>query len=477
MKKSWLVGVASLGAIVLAGGLVHGAGDDNSRGGIVRAAAPPGAIKQILVIDLENEDFASTFGPTSPAVYLNTVLLSQGELITNYFATSHVSLGNYIAQISGQGPTIATNNDCLNLASLSHPPLVGGFTDILPGGDAADTEQFPGQVVGNGCVSPASGVGAHGAMTIGDQLDGLARLGQSGHIVWREYAEDMGDDPARDYGSPDPLGGTDCAHPPIGGVDHSNSAAPHDQYATRHNPFVYFHSVIDDASRCDAHVVPLGKVTVGQFGAPDVFNGHLSEDLGKIETTPAFMFVTPNLCNDGHDAICAGPNVEGTTDASGRNIGGLVGADLWLKHWMPMIFASPAYRSGQLLVVLTFDESGLRDARACPAPNPADCHAPAGPNVTNFGFSSVLALFGLQTPPSGPGVYPGGGQVGAVLFNRLYVQAGSINTTGIYTHFSALRSYEDLLGITRGGDDGFGHLGFASMPNVQPFGADVFSKR
>ena len=140
-----------------------------------------------------------------------------------------------------------------------------------------------------------------------------------------------------------------------------------------------------------------------------------------------------------------------------------------------MIFSSPAYRSGQLLVVVTFDESGLRDARACPAASQSDCHAPADPNVTNFGFSSVLALFGLQTPPNGPNVYPGGGQVGAVLFNRSYVKPGSVNTTGAYNHFTALRSYEDLLGITRGGDDGFGHLGFASSSGLQPFGADVLN--
>src|SRR5262249_40499711 len=183
----------------------------------------------------------------------------------------------------------------------------------------------------------------------------------------------------------------------------------------------------------NAHVVPLGALTVGQNGAPDLFQGHLFEDLSKIETTPAFMFVTPNLCDDGHDATCAGPNVEGTKDSSGRNIGGLVCADLWLKDWMPMIFASPAYRSGQLLVVLTFDESGLSDARACPAANQPDCHAPAGPNVTNFGFSSVLALFGLQSPPpAGVIRYPGGGKVGAVLFNRLYITPGSVNTTGVY---------------------------------------------
>src|SRR5262249_56913984 len=126
------------------------------------------------VIDLENEDFASTFGPSSPAVYLNTTLLSRGELITNYFATSHVSLGNYISQVSGQGPTVSTNNDCLNLASLSHPPVVGGFTDVLPGSDVVDERRFPGQVVGDGCVFPAPSPSNHGASTIGDQLEALA---------------------------------------------------------------------------------------------------------------------------------------------------------------------------------------------------------------------------------------------------------------------------------------------------------------
>src|SRR5262245_44713127 len=159
-------------AITVAGALPEAARDRDPHEAI-RAALPPGAIKQVMVIDLENEDFASTFGPSSPAAYLNTTLLSQGELVVNYFATSHVSLGNYVSQVSGQGPTVAINNDCLNLASLSHPPVVGGFTDIIPGSDAADPQRFPGQVVGDGCVFPAPDVSAHGAMTIGDQLDAL----------------------------------------------------------------------------------------------------------------------------------------------------------------------------------------------------------------------------------------------------------------------------------------------------------------
>jgi len=432
---------------------------------IIRAALDDDAIQHIIVIDMENESFADTFGPSSPATYLNGTLLKQGELIQNYYGTSHVSLGNYIAQISGQAPTPSTNSDCLDLSTLVPPftHVVGGFTNVIPGTDAGDPVTFPGQVVGDGCVFPAPTANSHGARTIADQLDAIKRPNRRTNIAsWRMYAEDMGNDVVRDYGTPDPTGGADCAHPPIGGVDNSNSAAAHDQYATRHNPFVYFHSIIDRREVCDANVVPLGQVTIGVNGTPDVFTGHLAQDLRKEETTPKFAFITPNLCNDGHDATCTGANTEGT------KVGGLVGMDLWLKHWMPLILNSPAYRKGKTLVVLTFDEANASDASAC-------CSEHPGPNISNSGFSPVLALFHIQTTPA-PGTfpYPGGGQVGAVVFNARYIVPGSVNSVGHYNHYSALRSYEDLLGL-EGGDDGYGHLGFAAAPGLLPFGRDVFN--
>jgi hypothetical protein len=85
-------------------------------------------------------------------------------------------------------------------------------------------------------------------------------------------------------------------------------------------------------------------------------------------------------------------------------------------------------------------------------------------------------MFKLQTPPTAPGQYPGGGQVGAVLLNKDHIEAGTRNTTGFYNHYSALRSYEDLLGIWRGGEDGLGHLGFAAADGLVPFGRDVFNR-
>ena len=42
-----------------------------AQGPVERAALPPGSINNILVIELENEDASTTFGPGSPATYLN----------------------------------------------------------------------------------------------------------------------------------------------------------------------------------------------------------------------------------------------------------------------------------------------------------------------------------------------------------------------------------------------------------------------
>ena len=68
---------------------------------------------------------------------------------------------------------------------------------------------------------------------------------------------------------------------------------------------------------------------------------------------------------------------------------------------------------------------------------------------------------------------PGGGQIGAVVFSSKWIQPGSVDATGSYNHYSALRTFEDLLGLTSGGADGAGHLGFAAT--AHDFGTDVFN--
>jgi hypothetical protein len=92
-------------------------------------------------------------------------LRGQGALASHYFGTSHFSLGNYIALISGQAPNPATEYDCPQ------------FTEFVSSGFTAD-----GQAIGSGCVYPAS------VPTIANQLEAAA-------LSWKAYMEDMGNTP------------------------------------------------------------------------------------------------------------------------------------------------------------------------------------------------------------------------------------------------------------------------------------------
>ncbi len=214
---------------------------------VVRAALAPGKINHILVIEFENEGYDATFGPGSPATYLNGTLRPKGELLQNYYAIGHDSLDNYIAQVSGQAPTEDTQADCADNGFA--------FANVTPGTLDGNQAVNPGQVDGEGCVYPAS------VKTIASQLDAKYPPNKVTHVAaWRAYEQDMGNTPSRDGGTPDPSGGTDCGHPSIGATDTAEVATPSDQYTTRHNPFVWFHSVIDNTAECNANVVPLGRL-------------------------------------------------------------------------------------------------------------------------------------------------------------------------------------------------------------------------
>jgi hypothetical protein len=343
-------------------------------------AAP---VRHVFVIVLENENQATAFGPDSPAPYLARTLPAQGALLPNYYAVTHLSLGNYVALVSGQGSNAATQSDCQV------------FTDFAPPGVFGPD----GQALGQGCVYPAA------VQTVAGQLTAAG-------LTWKGYMEDMGNNPARERST--------CGHPPIGSPDPTQQAEPGDQYAARHNPFVYFHSIIDTPA-CDRNDVPLQR---------------LAADLKAVGTTPNYAFITPNLCNDGHDSPCV----------DGRP-GGLVSADAWLRTWVPKILASPAYKRDGLLLV-TFDEaesSGAdADASAC-------CGEAQFPNTPNNGGTT-------------PG--RGGGRVGAVALSP-FIRRGSVSSTP-YNHFSFLRTVEDAFGLA--------HLGYAGSPNPGAFGRDVLAR-
>jgi hypothetical protein len=341
-----------------------------------QAALPP--IHHVFVIVLENESSSTTFGSSTPAPYLAKTLKAEGAFLPNYYGTGHNSNDNYVAMISGQAPNLSNQEDCQTYSDFS-TTAIGSY----------------GQQEGLGCVYPAN------IPTLAGQLQGKG-------LTWRDYNEDMGADPSREPST--------CGHPALGAVDATQKATAADQYATRHNPFVYFHSIIDNSSLCEASVVNLSL---------------LPNDLARAANTPNYVFITPNLCDDGHDSPCA----------NGRP-GGLAQADKFLQTWVPKITSSPAFLNQGGLLMVTFDEAASSDSSSC-------CGEIAGPG------SLLPGLTG-----------PGGGDVGAVLLSPC-IAPGTVSMTP-YNHYTMLRSVEDIFGLA--------HIGYAQLPGEQSFGSDIFTR-
>ncbi|HET6816111.1 MAG TPA: alkaline phosphatase family protein [Mycobacteriales bacterium] len=141
--------------------------------------------------------------------------------------------------------------------------------------------------------------------------------------------------------------------------------ASYDGYAARHNPAVYFPGIRDQCLNWDR---PMGGAT-GRFAT-----------MLQQRTLRPFTFITPNLCDDGHDCSTAT-------------------ADSWLGTWLNRIVASPMYAAGHTAVFVTWDE-GLDGS-------------------TNRVATVLIA----------PSVTPG------------------TRSSTHYTHYSLLRTTEELLGL------------------------------
>ncbi|MET3932775.1 alkaline phosphatase family protein [Arthrobacter sp. OAP107] len=184
----------------------------------------------------------------------------------------------------------------------------------------------------------------------------------------------------------------------------TSTPGPTDQYATRHNPFVYFESITRSPD-CAANVVNFDR---------------LAGDLESVATTPNLAYITPNLCNDGHDSPCA----------DGQP-GGLETSDGWLRRNVPAVLDSSAFKQDGMLVI-TFDESEAK-----------------------------------TTGPSGVAGGTGGGRIGALVLSP-FTRAGTASAVAD-NHFSLLASIEDMSSLPR--------LGYAGAPGVHAFGSDVFNLR
>ncbi|MGB7051524.1 MAG: alkaline phosphatase family protein [Acidimicrobiales bacterium] len=384
-----LVGIAVTG-LAACSSMTAPSSTSASTGPVRTTGLPP--IHHVFVIMLENESAVTTFGDPAADPYLASVLPAKGAYLENYYAIGHVSNDNYIAFVSGQPPNIDTQNDCLTYAEF-------------PSGYGQEAWQgATGIQEGVGCVYPAS------VQTLANQLTAKG-------LTWKAYMEDMGNDPERD-GAPTSV----CGHPALNGPDGAILAVQGDGYATRHDPFVYFDSIIDSPSVC-SHVVPLGTPTGAMPASDTVGATGLATDLKSIATTPNFAWISPNLCDDGHDYPCRNETSPGGSD--------LADIDTFLETWVPKITSSPAFKKDGLLEI-TFDEAEVEGTGSNPD-YASCCNEARGPTG------------------SAPGVDgPGGGRIGTILISP-FIKAGSVVTTP-FNHYSSLASIEKLFDLPLLGD-------------------------
>ena len=322
---------------------------------------------------------------------------------------SHV----FVVMLTGHGYQAAFGPDSpatyLSKTLTTHGQLIPNYYGIAHGGLANEIALISGQgptkqtaancpdrtdvTAGDGCVYPTD------VKTIGDQLF------MAGN-TWKAYIEGAGS----------------------GGCDPATTT-----YETFRNPFLYFHSLIDNATLCNPNVADLTQ---------------LQTDLAQVGDTPGLSYIVPSACHDGSDIPCAPDQPAG-----------LAAADAWLQTVIPQIEESPGFKQGGLIAI-TFD-SAPKDGPE--ADSTACCGQPETyPNLPADDPSQPSSI--PTTAPTRP--TGGGGKVGLLLISP-FIKPNTVNETGYYNHFSLFASIEDLFNA--------GHIAYANLPDLTVFDKSVYT--
>jgi hypothetical protein len=391
MASSSTILCVSVAAIVTVGSVGCGSGDDASapvpveagpdatktEGGSDAAAAP--ALKHIFYIMMENHGRDEIIGPTTPAPYITSLAAHYGEA-TSYYGVTHPSSPNYLAAISGDFQGIW--DDC-----KAGPDITCAPEEFIPaddggagaGGDNSGQSLLTAAQFANASVLPHWFSG----QTIVDQLEANGKS-------WVAYMEDL--PAAGDISEYWPYATTDAGTPDL--------MTPRKLYAQKHDPFMYFESIRNNANRMNK-IVPFSKF------AGDIANA----DAGaKI---PNFVWISPNQCNDMHGistANAAATNNPGCdVDSTAIGIG-----DTFIKNTVTAIMGSPAWAEGAAIVIV-WDEDDYSGTAGC-------CASPKG----QTGFL-------------------GGAHVPAIVISSLV--SGPVTSADPYNHYSLLGTIQGLFGL------------------------------
>jgi len=248
------------------------------------------------------------------------------------------------------------------------------------------------------CVFPAS-------------VPTIATLLDAKKLPWKVYSEGM---------AGAPLGGN-CVHAASRNLPDVYQGPVTNGYATRHNPAPWFDSILlkgTNESYCKAHSIDLTE---------------LWQD-SAAKRLPAFSFVEPDTCHDGHDTQALGGctlDPEGPTYPSGTGA-----IEAWLPGFVKQLTSSKSWDDHSLLVI-TFDEASATDTSGC-----APCHDTSA-----------------------------GGRIGTILISPLLGKRGTVKSW-YGDHYSLLRTWEAAWGLptlkSKAADAAAAKLVHDGDPGVKP---------
>jgi hypothetical protein len=229
-------------------------------------------------------------------------------------------------------------------------------------------------------------------------------------------------------------------------------------YASKHNPFVLFNDIRSNPARL-AHDKPYTA---------------LAGDLAKEQTTPNFVWITPNQCHDMHGGVFTAvapdgsdgtPCPFGSAKDDANDAALKQKADAFVRGAVTTIEASPAWKGGSAAIFILTDENdftgnaatdGWESAAGC-------CDSPILPAGFQF-----LGSNGLPDGKTWAGGMYGGGLIPAIVVTNKGKTGGYVNDTP-FNHYSLLATIEQAWRL--------GYLGNASDRAQVPTMADFLTRK
>ena len=415
----------------------------------------------IFVIIEENKSTDAILGNTANAPVMNQLLAKYNQL-TTYYSTGVPSEPNYTALGGGDDWGITDDNWFGCGASGANAPqdvaFAGGTasdgqplpaTGALPPTDSAHLAGYSATAGAACSTTPTTGTN-HNA-----QGDNLFTLISKAGMTARTYSESTnpGQDPRSDsVADPavvDTYSETDVDGSTVTGT--ANFALIGGLYKVKHGPSIAYQSAralpefhadnrsifgtqytAADYAKTTAYTVPAGWM-YDQFSA-DLAAG----DVGNVN------FIVPDQCDDMHgvgtDASCINTNNSGFGP-------GIKRADIYLNKVVSAIQASALWKNPQkrVAIVVMFDE-GEGSSTSCCGWNAGGANSTANPvTVSATGVATAAsAVTGYSKGNLGHG-----NSIFNVITNQQDVgtAAKGVKDSDAYSHFSFLRTLQDMFGI------------------------------